>query len=258
MESCWHSCNYRKVSFNSSHWFCISLPFRIQRYFLFYSEACNWTRNSESDSEYLRLNIRHSCSCLENEEVVSNSLNRSFGSSIPLRQFHQFHGWFNSANSLVAFNAINTMSISFIVYIMTSHWQEWRDRLWVKLENFYNYCVFHFECSNLHYVVIISLHISLTIISIQISFHPGAMFPGRASWVMGVCLCQAMARSQQIIQDFGHLKTYDLIIFSKWFSGKKPGSNSKSLSQTTPLNAVTALSAMYVYITIVLLRRIIK
>ena len=32
MESCWHSCNYRKVSFNSSH-----------------------------------------CSCLENEEVVSNS-----------------------------------------------------------------------------------------------------------------------------------------------------------------------------------------
>ena len=73
MESCWHSCNYRKVSFKSSHWFCISLPFRIQRYFLFYSEACNWTRNSESDSEYLRLNIRYSCSCLENEEVVSNS-----------------------------------------------------------------------------------------------------------------------------------------------------------------------------------------
>ena len=73
MESCWHSCNYRKVSFNSSHWFCISLPFRIQKYFLFYSEACNWTRNSESDSEYLRLNIRYSCSCLENEEVVSNS-----------------------------------------------------------------------------------------------------------------------------------------------------------------------------------------
>ena len=140
----------------------------------------------------------------------------------------------------------------FEFFKMTSHWQEWRDRLRVKLEYFYNYCVFHFKCSNMHYVVIISLHIYLTIIPIQISFHPGAMFPGRASWVMGVCLCQAMARSQQIIQDFGHLKTYDLIIFSKWFSGRKPGSNS------TSLNAITALSAVYVYITIVLLRRLIK